>query len=85
MFTISPATPLISTRSPMRMPFLPIRTNQPKNATMKSCSATVRPAVASPRMVGNWLGRPKITSRINRAPVKSMASFTMVLRVCLRP
>src|SRR6185437_13571226 len=32
----SPATPLISTQSPTRMPFLPISTNHPKNARMKS-------------------------------------------------
>src|SRR5712691_7499835 len=62
--TTSPVTPLISTQSPRRMPFLPMSTNQPRKPTMKSFSATVRPAPARPRIVPSWLGGPKITSRI---------------------
>src|SRR5258707_9469851 len=34
--TTSPVTPLISTQSPRRIPFLPINTNQPRKPTMKS-------------------------------------------------
>ena len=48
----SPPTPLISTQSPTWMPFLPMSTNQPRNAMMKSCRAIVSAAVARPRIVG---------------------------------
>ena len=41
------------------MPLRPISTNQPKNATMKSFIATVRPAPARPSTVVVWLGMPK--------------------------
>src|SRR5712691_3491805 len=62
--TTSPVTPLISTQSPRRIPFFPISTNQPMKPTMKSLSATVRPAPASPRNVPSCPGGPKITKRI---------------------
>ena len=41
------------------MPCFPMSTNQPRNPTMKSFSATVRPAPASPRNVPSWPGGPK--------------------------
>ena len=43
LYTVA-AHPLISTQSPGRIPSFPIRTNHPKNPTMKSFMATVRPA-----------------------------------------
>ena len=49
-------------------PFFPINTNQPKNPTMKSFSATVRPAPASPRNVPRFGGGPKITSKMKSTP-----------------
>ena len=52
----------------MRMPFLPISTNQPRKPTMKSLSATVRPAPARPRNVPRLSGGPKITSRMSSTP-----------------
>src|SRR5215831_949290 len=55
-FTTSPPIPLISTQSPGRMPFGPIKTNHPKKPTMKSLSATVSPAPARARTVANWQG-----------------------------
>src|SRR6266481_5767671 len=63
----SPLTPLISTQSPRRMPFLPISASQPKKATMKSFSATVNPAPTIPIMVPNWLGMPMRMSRMMTA------------------
>src|SRR6266853_1986308 len=60
----SPTTPLISTQSPTRIPFFPISTNHPKNPTIKSFSATVSPAPANPRMVGIWLGTPRISNAL---------------------
>src|SRR5579862_4795173 len=66
----SPATPLISTQSPIRMPCLPINTNQPKNAMMKSCRTSVSPAVVRPRMVDISLGAPKITNKMISTPRK---------------
>ena len=54
--TTSPPTPLISTQSPTRMPFLPMRMNQPKKARMKSWKTTVRPAASETEDGGNLVG-----------------------------
>ena len=70
-------------RRPIRTPFRPISANQPKNATMKSLSTTVRPAPASPMIVASWLGGPTSTSvaatrptarTVNRATLRSVCS-----------
>src|SRR5438552_6313450 len=81
--TTSPVTPLISTQSPNRIPFLPINTNQPRNPTMKSFSATVSPAPASPRKVPSWLGGPKITSKINNTATTWTETVTVARNVCI--
>jgi len=77
----SPTTPLISTQPPTRIPLRPMRANQPKKATMKSLSATVRPAPAKPRIVGIWLGILNSTNKMSSRPTASRAKRTTTRRV----